>query len=319
MNKESNITRINEQIKISFDQIKKIFDQTLKEEVLSAVFISDGGSTTNYKVRTNEACFLLKLYAPHKDNSGEIYLMRTLEKEIKVPKVHVCDFSRQIITTDFLISDFIEGTTYRHYVLEHGMTKEHVHVIGQTLSIIHKKTYDYPHFFDQRKTEVPSILGQYNYYLKSVAAKHIGKKYCSYIEEILNKNQIELSQINESTVRTHGDLNPGNILVDVNNELWFIDFEYGHATSPYLDFGKFLRKRDHYSCHLTDDILNALTRGYDKPLRSNWIHLAMIADIPAMLRMIDREDASSWRINDIKRKILDLYQDVDRYTYTVIS
>jgi len=308
--------RINEKVEISFDQISHIFNQALNIKVVTTSFMKDGSSTTNYKVVTTQGTFLLKLYSAHLDNHTEIHLMTSLEENINVPKVHFYDFSRRLFPTDFLMSDFIEGSTFRMYVKEHGMSKKHAYQIGKTLSLIHNKTYDHPQLFDQKNSPVKSIVEQYNIFIKSIAGKHIGEKYCEYLKEILIKNKRELAQVNKLTVRSHGDLNPDNILVDKNDELWFIDFEYGHATSPYLDFGKFLRKRYDYSHHIKADLLDALKKGYNASLASNWVHLSMLVDMPAMLRLIDKEEPNKWRVDYIQRRIKDLHEDLDKVSYT---
>jgi len=310
------IRRINEKVDISFDQISYIFNKVLGVKVIDRLFMKDGGSTTNYKITTLQGKFLLKLYPAHRDNSAEINLMTALEKYINIPKIHIYDNSRILFSTDFLISDFIEGTSFRSYTHDYGISKEHATAIGKTLSVIHSKSYICPHMFDQAKTPVKSILEQYNDFIESLAGQHIGNEYCKYLKDILNKNHLELTRVNDQTVRTHGDVNPGNILVDHNKKLWFIDFEYGHATTPYLDFGKFLRKRNDFSYHLTEEVLKDIKSAYQHPLPDNWIHLSMLVDIPALLRMINNNSPNPWRVDYILKRIKDLHQDLDKFTYT---
>lgn len=310
--------RIFEKVEISSEQISHIFNKKLGLRVIDSLFMSDGGSTTNYKVITPCGSYLLKLYPTHRDNSAEIHLMKSLESVIKLPKVHLYDFSREQFLTDFLISDFIEGHTFRNYVQVHGISKEHAWKIGETLSTIQSKTYKTPHSFEQENKPVKSIIEQYHYFINSYAGRHIGHEYCQMLKEIVSKNHSELACVNNKTVRTHGDLNPSNIIVDHNQELWFIDFEYGHATTPYLDFGKLLRKRNDFSSYLTSEVLEHIKSSYKYQLPDNWVHLSMLVDIPALLRMIDNNSPNKWRVEYIKRRIHDLHLDLDKFTYTFV-
>ncbi len=310
------IKRINEKVDISFEQISYIFNKVMGLEVMNSLFMIDGGSTTNYKITTHQGSFLFKLYPARRDNSAEIKLMTALEKDINIPKIYTYDNSRELFSTDFLISDFIEGTSFRDYTQVYGISKEHASALGKTLSVIHSQSFTYPHNFDKAQTPVKSIIEQYKYFIKSIAGRHIGNEYCEYMKDILNKNLSELKCVNDHTVRTHGDVNPGNILVDHNKELWFIDFEYGHATTPFLDFGKFLRKRNDFSCYLTQEVLENIKNAYEHPLQDNWIHLSMLVDIPALLRMINIDSPNPWRVEYIQKRIKDLHQDLDKLTYT---
>jgi len=311
--------RINDKYTIHQEDIHKLFKQVMGLDVDSITFMTDGSSTINYRVDTLAGTYLIKFYPSQRDNWPEIHLMTSLQGQIRVPKIHHYDLSRKRVGTDYLISEFIEGRTYRLYVADHGISSKHAKEIGETLKVIHSKTYDAPHLFDQEKTGVRSILDQYAYYIDSQAIEHLGPPYRRYLKEILRRDKDLISSLNERTVRTHGDMNPGNILVDEDERLWFIDFEYGHATSPYLDFGKFLRKRQAYSCHLSTDILQVIRSAYQCPMPDNWIYLSMLADIPAILRLVDKDQANKWWVENIRRRLEDLYEGVDRESYTLRS
>lgn len=311
--------RIHQAFEISFDEMKDIFARSMDLELIATDFMSDGGSTSNYRAETAKGNFLLKLYPPHRDNQSEISLMKELEGEINIPKIHVYDNSRTIVATDFMIADFIEGETFREHVTKHGISRKHAKCIGETLSVIHGKDYEAPHYFDQSKSPVMSIREQYDYFLQSPAGQHLGDEHCQYMRDLASRYQKELAFVNERVVRTHGDLNPGNILVDEQGELWFIDFEYGHATTPYLDFGKFLRKRENFSKYLDKETLEAVKEGYQHPLADNWVHLSMLVDLPGMLRLINTETTNMWRVGYIKNRIKDLHEDLDLKTYRYVA
>lgn len=312
-------SRINNEVEIEIDTIKHIFIEKLDSEVVSTDFINEGNSTTNYKVTTKKGTFLLKLYPPNRMNKIEVDIMRSLKSSINIPLIHVYDESRKLIGTDYLISDFIQGISLRKYVEINELSINHAKVIGETLSIIHDKYYDYPHYFDDEETPIKSISEQYDYYVSSFSGAHIGKEYCEYLEHIKKKNKHELNQIDKSSVRTHGDLNPSNILVDHNKNLWFIDFEYSQATTPYLDFGKFLRKRINFSESLTIEVLNEIKHSYQQLLPKNWIHLAMLTDITSLLGLIDKEVPNHEWISYVCTRIKDLYEEKDKFTYTFKS
>lgn len=307
--------RIHKKIYVDHDMMNLILRTHFSLDLMSFDFMSDGGSTSNYKVVTRQGTYLIKFYPPQRDNSGEMALMKDLESLIKIPKIHVYDGTRSLIDTDYMIMDFIEGQTLRQYVGTHGMSKVHAETIGYTMATIHSKTYESPHLYDKVKTPVLSILDQYKYFIGAWAGHHMGETYCRYMTEIISTYEADLTLANLTTVRTHGDLNPGNILVDEGGSLWFIDFEYGQATSPYMDFGKFLRKREGYSSHLNAEVLQAIHTAYGQGLAKNWVHLSMLCDPPALLRMIDKPEVSPWRVAYIQKAVQALYDDVDKKTY----
>ena len=49
--------------------------------------------------------------------------MTALEKHVNIPKIHVCNNFRELLSTDFLMSDYMEGTSFRYYVHEFVLVK----------------------------------------------------------------------------------------------------------------------------------------------------------------------------------------------------
>ena len=54
--------------------------------------------------------------------------------------------------------------------------------------------------FDLAKTPLKSITQQYEYFIHLLAGQHIGSEYCYYLEDILKKNHLELTQVNNQSL-----------------------------------------------------------------------------------------------------------------------
>lgn len=164
--------RIFQKVSIRESALTELFNDALGLKVLSHTFMSEGGSTSNYKVDTPSGPFLLKLYPPHRDNSSEVFLMQALSPHMSIPKIHYTDFSRTRLEVDFFISDFVNGETFRKHVKRHGFSSQHAQTFVDTLNVIHSVTYKHPMQFDASKTRVLPILDQYAYYTSSPAGQH---------------------------------------------------------------------------------------------------------------------------------------------------
>lgn len=128
------------------------------------------------------------------------------------------------------------------------------------------------------------------------------------LEYFIDANRYLIEQISEKNVFCHGDFIPSNILIDLYDTPWLIDFEYCFSVPCYYDIGKLFRTRENYSEYIDDKIKREFTKGYNtmsyRTLPKNWYKLSKIADIVVMLALINREDIPSDWIDGIEEEII---------------
>ena len=131
------------------------------------------------------------------------------------------------------------------------------------------------------------------------------------IHDFIRVDKQEISRlfrrINTESVLCHGDMIYSNTLI-AGNKPYFIDFEFVHAGSPYQDIGKFFRTKAPEIQSLIDcSLYVAFADGYNaaasSPLPVDWLRLAHLCDIEALLCLINRDSAPAEWIADVEYDI----------------
>lgn len=138
--------------------------------------------------------------------------------------------------------------------------------------------------------------------------KHLNEIVKRDLEHFIDANRHLIEQISEKNVFCHGDFIPSNILIDVYDTPWFIDFEYCFSVPCYYDIGKLFRTRENYSEYIDDKIKSDFAEGYNamsqRPLPEDWYKLSKIADIVVMLALINRKNIPRDWIEGIEEEII---------------
>lgn len=283
-------------------------------EVTNLELIPEGLSTSNYIVHTKDNCkkYLLKIYPEGGGNSEvEVASYNYAKQYVNVPNIYLFNNSRNILNSPYVIMDYIEGVNLKQYVISNNKFPEKIaYDIGNKLALIHNRKYESRGLLNQNldiKEELPSFVDVYDKCLNGLGATHISSKTRLELLEFIKENSELLEQLQSSFGYSHGDFSSSNILIDNNDEVWFIDFEYSLATSMYHDIGKFFRDSimDKYR---DKQVYDSFARGYNEAtkdkLSDDWIKLGRLIDIPPMLALINRENPPKGWVEDIEESIV---------------
>lgn len=275
--------------------------------------ITAGMSTSNYIVDASNKKYLLKVYPKNNDHSDiEIAAYKHAHNIIKVPEVLHFDNSKTIIDNTYAIFQYIDGLTLREYVSKNrGFSNNIAYKIGSMLALLHRKEYACTALLNADlciKKQVTQFENQYKFFLTGMPGKHLSEIVKRDLEHFINANCQLIGRISEKNVFCHGDFIPSNILIDVYDTPWFIDFEYCFAVPCYYDIGKLFRTRENYSEYIDDKMKSDFAEGYNttsqRTLPEDWYKLSKIADIVVMLALINRENIPRNWIEGIEEEII---------------
>jgi len=256
---------------ISTEDIREIFLKYNKETLIQHINpVISGMSTSNYIVEARDKKYLLKIYPENNDHSNiEIGAYKNAHKIIKVPEVLHFDDSKIIIDNTYAIFQYIDGF----------------------------------------KRKIIQFQHQYEYFLNGIPGTYLKEIVKNDLKDFINTNNQLIQRICKTNVLCHGDFIPSNILIDLNDTPWFIDFEYSFSAPPYYDIGKLFRNRDNYSQYIDDNMKNNFARGYNamslRKLPEDWYKLSKIADIAVMLALVNRENVPPQWIEEIEEEIVE--------------
>ncbi len=300
---------------ISTEDIREIFLKYNKETLIQHINpVISGMSTSNYIVEARDKKYLLKIYPENNDHSNiEIGAYKNAHKIIKVPEVLHFDDSKIIIDNTYAIFQYIDGFTLREYVEKNkGISGEIAYKIGNMLALLHKKEYTDTALLDGDlciKRKIIQFQHQYEYFLNGIPGTYLKEIVKNDLKDFINTNNQLIQRICKTNVLCHGDFIPSNILIDLNDTPWFIDFEYSFSAPPYYDIGKLFRNRDNYSQYIDDNMKNNFARGYNamslRKLPEDWYKLSKIADIAVMLALVNRENVPPQWIEEIEEEIVE--------------
>lgn len=300
---------------VDTDDIHTIFSKYNNRLLIQNIVpITAGMSTSNYMVEASNKKYLLKVYPKSNDHSDiEIAAYKHAHHIIKVPEVMHFDNSKTIIDNTYAIFQYIDGLTLREHVSKNkGFSTNVAYKIGSMLALLHRKEYICTALLNDDlciKRQITPFENQYKFFLDGIPGKHLNEIVKRDLEHFINANRHLIERISEKNVFCHGDFIPSNILIDVYDTPWFIDFEYCFSVPCYYDIGKLFRTRENYSEYIDDKTKSYFAEGYNamsqRTLPEDWYKLSKIADIVVMLALINRENIPRNWIDEIEEEIIE--------------
>jgi len=311
----NNTARLHGYINIDEATAQRLFSSFQpKTKIASIQLIPEGLSTTNYIVHLKNCPkkYLLKIYPEGGGNCKlEVASYRYAMERVNVPTLHFFDEGMTLFDRPYLIMDYIDGTSLNKYIINHKKFPEKIaYSIGKNLSLLHSRQYDNMALLDS-ELNIEKILlpiGQlYEHYFNGIAGSHIVDVIKEDVLQLISENKSMINRLESMFVFSHGDFSPSNILIDGEEKVWFIDFEYSLAAPIYYDIGKFFRDSNHLNQYRNSSVYDSFIQGYNpqatQPISNEWIKLARLMDITSMLALISREKVPEGWVKAIEEAI----------------
>lgn len=279
--------------------------------ILDFSLMKDSMSNTSYMVTTNSGKYLLKLYSNTTDKI-ESAMSSYLQNKISMPALLFYDGSKQRFPFAYTITEFLDGVTFTQYVRTNlKYPPEMSYEIGRMCATIHERKYVHDALLDEKlniSQEIPYTREKILHLLNGKPSEYLKpetiEKLCGFIKE---KPEL-FDRIEAESVLCHGDFGYGNIMVS-GGKIYFIDFEFAYSGSIYNDIGRFFRRKGNDVQALIDrHIYDAFAQGYNSvsasSLPSNWLTLAHLCDINAMLCLLTYDNVPIEWVEDIEYDIL---------------
>jgi aminoglycoside phosphotransferase (APT) family kinase protein len=300
---------------IDLQTAQSLFFQYDKKAVVSdARLIPEGGSTTNYVVSLKETGkrFLLKLY-PDNGGSGarEVSAYRYACQFMRVPQIFHFDDSRTVFKSPYVILEYIEGIGLRKHIAAcQRFPEDMARDIGGNLALLHGREYGRMAILDSSlgiQKELIPVSSLHAHYLSGAPGSFISGEVREDVLGFLLANRDMLVRLERLAVFCHGDFSLDNMIVDRNDQVWFIDFEYSMAAPPYCDIGRFIRGRPAMDSYLNTGLYDSFIAGYNAFARHkappDWIKLARLMDMTALLHLLTYDSAAAAWAKEIEEEI----------------
>ncbi len=286
------------------------FDSSLT--ILDFSLMKESMSNTGYAVTTNAGKYSLKLYSNTTDKP-ETAALTYLKNKINVPALFFYDGSRRRRAFAYTVTEFLDGDTLLQYLRKSlKFPPELSYEIGRMCAAIHERKYMHDALLDeklnpsQELSDLPPTREKILHLLRGKPSEHLKpdtvEKLCAFIKE---KPEL-FDRIEAESVLCHGDFGYGNIML-CGGKIYFIDFEFAYAGSRYSDIGRFFRRKSGDVQALADRrVCDAFARGYRSvsPLPSDWLMLAHLCDVSALLCSLTYDNAPAEWAEDVENAIL---------------
>lgn len=286
---------------LSRAEITRLLDPWLAgREVLSAELLGGGLSNRNFLLRLSgrPADCVLRVY--DRDPAAcakELAVLGMIGRDLPVPRVLYADDGLEtgVAVAVHSVIDGISLFTLRQMGDEQALA-EATFDIGRMLARLRA--------FPGPTTPREPIVSVIKRFASAERFKaRISDDTVDALVQLVERHHADVDAATKHTALVHGDFNSPNIFVKQTNEGWrvsgILDWEFAMDASTFIDIGNFLRyhraDRPRYEPHFSRGLRDA---GMSLP--ENWLMLARIMDLPALVELLGRRDVPDHVVDELR-------------------
>ncbi|MEA4890513.1 MAG: aminoglycoside phosphotransferase family protein [Clostridiaceae bacterium] len=283
-------------IDLKIDELKDIFAEFDKAlTVTSFKAIRLGCRNSNIIVYTNKGKFLLRITNIN-DLNNENAAYQLVKDRIKVPNLLFYTAKNK---ANIFIYQYIAGASLQKLIIKGNQCEYSLlEQVAKTAAIIHntpiEKTIKLTEF------DVPPFEMWYPYFINNPTVRiRIGEEICGKIQQLIFDKQSLIPEIDGYKSFIHCDFRPANMLVDENNQVYFVDWESACTGHSLADVGQFFRYRSFFKeahIKLFEQVYNTFA---NRKLPDNWFELSLLRDLINPLQMLSLDQEAPVRNADL--------------------
>lgn len=265
--------------------------------------IKKGLRNTNYCVEYDNSKFLLRIY-DFNDNcwEKERSVFEHINGKIRVPELFYLNKESDIINKPYAIFEYVNGVTLDEYVNQEKYNKNVICEIGQNLALVHGTPYKDVGFFNNNlniATKLPNLELWYDMFLTGNTVRKLGPKLVDEVKNYIEANHKNIKRIEERIAFVHNDFRPINIIVDNNDNPYFIDWEGSMAGHILGDIGQFLRIKEQINPEDEKLFISSYNYVSKNKLPDDYKELTKLRDLVNLLQLLNSK-------HDLQNKDRDL-------------
>jgi hypothetical protein len=271
--------------------------------VFSFEKVGVGCRNSNFVVKTNGGYFFLRIF-PHGERGylNEKAVSGVLHNKINIPQLH---FVTELDNRGCLIYEYINALSLQSRFSKNvRLDNDIIRQAAESAAIIHNfKSDDFPGLL---KADFPPFYQWYDLFLNNArAAERIGPEAVERVRRLIADSDAKLPEIDRYKTFIHGDFRPANMLIDSQNRVFIVDWEFPGDGHMLADVGQFFRYR---SC-FDNEHLSVFETEYNKhalvSLPRGWYQLSKLRDLVNPLQMMGEKAELPLKFQDLKNLILD--------------
>lgn len=182
-------------------------------------------------------------------NDNQTYQVRIGMNNEYVDRQNEYHVLKNINDKNYLYFDVASGKAIKKWI--HGKMPTNEEIDLEFLLALNKQIEQY------HQHKINYEIKKHNYFEFEETFKYIDQKYINEYKEIIDSHK------NDKWVLSHNDLNPKNLIIDNQNKIHFIDFEWGRINYGWYDICNFIRETNiniqiikDFTKHLGIDFIN---------------------------------------------------------------
>lgn len=285
---------------ITLTDVKDIFKKYNQyEEVLEYNLITYGKRNTNYKVTTTSSKYILRICPKNSEGyRSELISYYLLKDKINIPKLLMYS---NIEDRVYIIYEYIVGKTLAEVLIDRRM----IDTIARDMAIMHNTSKE--EIAGIKIINYPPFREWYDLFLQDDNAKfRLGDNRIDKIHYLSVKYEKSIRTIDNYSGYIHSDFRPVNMMIDEDDNIYYIDWEFAHYGIRLMDIGQLFRYKEFFSESLEENFEKSYNKYSEMKLPSDWIKLCRLVDLANPIQLLQCEHISKVKEQDLLKLIDDI-------------